>query len=412
MTSGSGSISRRALLGTAAAGLTMAASRAAAGQGALPASVQPTALPVLEEFPTVRGVHLNGGAVHPPPAGAIRAMEDYIHSGQRGDSAAVIAAFGRLINADPGELAYVQSTTMGENMVVRALGLPQKGGRIVTDALHFYGSFYIYNELEKAGMEVIVVPFRDNRIRMDDLEAAVNGHTRLVALSAISTVNGFQHDLGAVTKLAHAHGALVYVDAIHALGTVPLDVKATNIDFLASSTYKWLMGDMGTGFLYVRADLIPSLERPHYGYAQVSHFSSHALPYDTPGERPFVTRPREDAAGLFAGATMANDGIVRLGYTLPWLERIGIENIQRWRQPMVEHARRELPRLGLEPMTPEDSTGPILTFTHPDARAAFGDNLRDAGIQVALTPHRMRLSFSIYNSIEDVDRLINALSQS
>src|SRR5690606_13422537 len=143
-----------------------------------------------------------------------------------------------------------------------ALGIPEAGGRIVTDALHFFGSFHLYAELERAGMEVVILPMHENRIRMSDMEAAVNDRTRLVAVSAISTINGFQHDLKAVADLAHAHGAHVYVDAVHAVGAVPFDVRATGVDLVATSSYKWLMGDMGLGFLYARADLIPRLRRP------------------------------------------------------------------------------------------------------------------------------------------------------
>lgn len=406
------SVSRRSFLAgcvsLAAAAATGAHPRAAAA--ATGSQAAEPELPLREAFPTLRGIHLNAGAVHPPPAGAIRAMEDYIHGRARPDREAVLSAFGRLINAERAELSFVQSTTSGEEMAVRSLGIPESGGRIVTDALHFYGSFYLYNELEKAGMEVAIVPMHEDRIRMTDLEAAVNDRTKIVAISAISTVNGFQHELKAVAELAHAHGAYLYADAIHAVGTVPLDVKAEGIDFLAASSYKWLMGDMGTGFLYVRRGLIPKLRRPHFGYGQVAEFSSHALPYDPPGDRLFVTRPRDDATGLFATATTANDGIMRLGYTLPWLERIGIERIQTWRQPIIEHARHELRRLGLEPITPEDSTSPLLAFAKRGAREAFGEKLARAGVQVALSTHRLRVSVSIFNTHDDIDRLVAALS--
>lgn len=405
-------LTRRGWIAAGAAlttGLSPATNAVAQEASAPPSSPTPT-LPVREAFPNIVGVHLNGGAVHPAPAGAITAMENYIHGRGRPDARAVIASFARLINADVRELAYVQSTTLGEDLVVRALGLPEAGGRVVTDALHFYGSFYLYNELQKAGVDVVVLPYREGRILMSDMEAAVNDRTRLVAVSAISTVNGFQHDLKAVADLAHAHGAKVYVDAIHALGTVPIDVKASNIDFLASSTYKWLMGDMGTGFLYARADLLPALKRPQHGYGQLGHFAAHALPGDPPGEPAYETAPSDDAAGLFAGSTTANDGVVRLGYTLPWLLDIGVANIQAWRQPLIEHVRRELTGLGLEPMTPADSTGPLLSFYKTDARTAYAEKLRSAGVQISVSPNRIRVSVSIYNSMQDIDRLVEALA--
>lgn len=137
---------------------------------------------------------------------------------------------------------------MGENLVLQALGFPQAGGRIVTDALHFFGSFYTYGELGKAGVDVVTLPMTaEGDIDMDQLEAAVNDNTKLVAISLVSTVNGFEHDLKRVCDLAHAHGAYVYVyaDIVHAAGSTPTNLRAAGVDFAASSSYKWLMGDFG-----------------------------------------------------------------------------------------------------------------------------------------------------------------------
>ena len=73
-----------------------------------------------------------------------------------------------------------QSTTAGENLVIEALGIPAGGGRIVTDVLHFQGSLYTYSQLAKRGMDVVVLPQKDWRIRLEDLDAAVTKETRLV----------------------------------------------------------------------------------------------------------------------------------------------------------------------------------------------------------------------------------------
>ena len=84
-------------------------------------------------------------------------------------------AFATLVGAPPEELCFTQSTTMGENLVMQALDLPRSGGRIVTDVLHFFGSFYTYGELARAGMDVVSLRMRpDGRIDMEDMEAAIN----------------------------------------------------------------------------------------------------------------------------------------------------------------------------------------------------------------------------------------------
>jgi selenocysteine lyase/cysteine desulfurase len=373
------------------------------------------------EFPDIAGTYLNSGSVHPVSRGARQAVETYLRSrsmsgevegysiGEKRRS--VLERYAGLINADVSEVAYVTNTSAGEALVVKALGLPERGGRIVTDALHFFGSFHLYNELEAAGMDVVIIrPREDHQIHLEDMAAAMNDQTVLVAVSAISTINGFQHDLAALTEMAHAYGAKIYVDAIHAIGAVPFDVKASNIDFMAGGSFKWMMGDMGLGFAYMRADLIDQVQRPWAGYQQLARFSSHVYPYDTPGDVAFETGARDDATGLFAMGTYSNTGVAHLDWSLDYLSRLGVENIQAHRQPLIEKARREMPALGFEPLTAEDSTGPLISWARENAYAELHERLQAAQVQVSLSRHRLRISPSVFNTEADIDRVLEALS--
>src|SRR5690625_5677815 len=110
-------------------------------------------------------------------------------------------------------------------MVLRALGSPEAGGHIITDTLHFFGSLPIYSELRKQGMEVTFVRDRKGRIDIRDIEQAIRSDTRLISLSLVSTINGFSHDLKAVTRLAHRHGIRVYADILHAASCIPLALQ-------------------------------------------------------------------------------------------------------------------------------------------------------------------------------------------
>ena len=123
------------------------------------------------------------------------------------------------------------------------------------DELHFTTSLYMYKELEKKGVELRIVKHRNWAIDVNDMDRAIDKNTRLVSLALVSNVNGFMHDAKAVSALAHARGAYVFADIIQAVGAVPIDVRALGIDFASAGTYKWLMGERGFGFLYVREDL-------------------------------------------------------------------------------------------------------------------------------------------------------------
>lgn len=405
-------LSRRAALKGAVA-LPVAA--AAAGQvgAVLPAAT----LPARAAFLSSDLAYLDNGTQHPISLGARAAIDGYLAKRSLDPAAqnhdldedGLLVKFARLINADPGEVCFVQSTTAGEQAVIRALGLPEAGGHVVSDTLHFFGSLPLYEDLAKRGVDVSWVRAVDGRIRLEDMRAALRKGTRLVALSLVSTFNGFEHDLKAVCDLAHAHGALVYADVIHAAGCVPFDVKASGVDFAACASYKWLMGDFGLGFLYVRKDVLPQLKRENWGYYGISAFTSHVYPLDPPGERVADYAFRDDARGAFAIGTHSHTVIAQLHHSLDWIERIGVAAIQRHAQDLLAHVRAELPRRGYRVLTPPDAQTPLLAAQLPDARKVLGEPLKAAKVRIALSANRFRLSPSVQNDHGDIDRFLRAL---
>jgi selenocysteine lyase/cysteine desulfurase len=265
-------------------------------------------------------------------------------------------------------------------------------------------------ELKKQGLDLRVVMPREGRIDMRDLERVVDRNTKLVEISLVSMYNGFQHDLKAVCDLAHAHGAYVYVDLIQGVGTVPVDIRATGVDFAATATYKWLMGDFGLGFLFVREELLGTVvKRTHWSYESAPDTEIHLSPLDPQRSTPLTWTPGHGATRYFQLGTMANSVAAALRVSLPYIRQLGVENIQKWRQPMLKKLQTEMPRLGFPAQTPLDSSSPIVTFAHKDA-ASIERKLQRAGVAVTVTPYYMRIAPSIYNDMHDVDRLLEALA--
>ena len=408
---------RRALVAGAAAAPTLAQ---AADAALAPPPVAP-ALPAKAAFAKMPFVYLDSGSTHPMPLGARAALEEYLRYKTRdglwpgysmdAKEKAVIEGFGALVGAAPDELTFIQSTTMGENLVLQALGFPEAGGRIVTDALHFFGSFYTYGELGKAGVDVVTLPMTaEGRIDMKAMTAAVNDKTRLVSISHVSTTNGFEHDLKAVCDLAHAHGAYVYADIVHGAGSTPLDLRAAGVDFAASSSYKWLMGDFGLAFLYVRREVQEKIARPWWGYHQVGgRFVTHVFPFDPPGQTVADYGYAPGAIGKFAMGTTSWTGVVQLEHSLGYIRSLGIDRIQAHRQPMADAIQTELRRRGYQPMTPLGSRTPLVAFALKDARAKLGDLLAKHDLRLTVSANRFRVSLSVFNDMNDIDRLLAVL---
>lgn len=407
-------LTRRRLLAALPAlpSVAMAATAAPATGGALPRKAA---------F-DIDGINLNAAYTHPMSNATVQAMRNYLDGRQqnaRGKAQNISAdrkvpheLFAKMINADVDEVAWVASTMAGENYVVNGLGLGQPGtrGRVVTDAYHFDGSLYMYGELAKQGLDLHVVRPKNNGIDLGDMEAAITPGTTLVAVSLVSTINGFQHDLKALCKIAHAKGALVYADIIQAAGAVPIDVKDSGVDFCACSTYKWLMGDFGVGFLYARKDSLARIRRTIFGYRQISDFDFHVFPYDPPGNNVFDFAASPGTAGRFEVGTLGNAAVAGLGVSMRTLTDIGVERIQAWRQPFLQRLQQEMPRLGFAPMTRLDSTAPLISFAYQDAAKKLRARLDQANINIQLYQHRVRISPSFYNDMGDIDRLLAALA--
>ncbi|MFT4179156.1 MAG: aminotransferase class V-fold PLP-dependent enzyme [Thermomonas sp.] len=405
------------------------------GLGALPALAVLPALPAQARTPSpVRaalrhggldgararfeyaGTHLNGAYTHPVARGAASSLRHYLDGrlmNRDGRSVDLMAEreqamrlFARLVNADVAELAWVPSTMVGENHVVSGLGLPGTRARVVTDAYHFSGSLFMYSELAKQGLDLHVVRPRDNRIHIEDMARAITPGTRLVAVSQVSSLNGFEHDLKALCDVAHARGALVYADIIQAAGTVPVDLHACGVDFAACSTYKWLMGDFGIGLMYVRASSLPALRRSQWGYRQEQSFTTHLYPFDPPGSAPFESVARSDTPGRIEVGTLGYAGVAMLRASLELLLELGVERISAWRQPLLARLQQAMPALGYLPMTPADSRSPIVTFAARGVGKRLQERFTAAGMEATLYQDRIRISPSFHNQMDDIERLL------
>jgi selenocysteine lyase/cysteine desulfurase len=375
----------------------------------------PARLPDKQSFPFA-GTYLNAAFTHPLGVqgygGAEAFLQARMHTptqswpGNNPRNAAV-AAFAGLINAAPAEIAIVPSTLGGENMLCAALGLGPAAG-VVTDAFHYDASLAMYGEFQKQGVPVAVAAPRDNRIDLQDLDKLIGKNTRLVAVSLIGSTTGYQRDLKALCEIAHAKGALVYADIVQAAGAIPIDVRQSGVDFACCGAYKWLMGEFGAGFLYVRPDRLEQLHRVQFGWRSFRGETQHILPFDTPGPAIGDWTLGASTASHFE---VGSPGWAALGAAISsigYIRELGVERIQSYRQPMVDRLQSELPKLGFLPLTPSPTPGPTVAFASKGAAAKFNPILAKANIKITVAENHIRVSPSVYNDMEDIERLLSA----
>ena len=308
---------------------------------------------VRADFPSVlRETYMNSASMHPVgtfAADAVKQVVDFRLYGPgegRSDFGAakqeeLKKKFGALINASANEIAYTANTTDGENIVFMGLFGNLSGGpstslrasNIVIDELHFTSSLYMYKELEKKGVELRIVQHKNWAIDPEDMAKAIDKNTRLVSLALVSNVNGFMHDAQAVSAIAHARGAHVFADIIQGVGAMPLDMKALGIDFASAGTYKWLMGERGIGFLYVREDLQGTvLPTTRYGHRQVTNFNRAALSWE-----PLPGAARYETGGIPVMMAACVDAGIN------YINKLGIPNIRAHAKQLTDRLQKELP---------------------------------------------------------------------
>ena len=253
-----------------------------------------------------------------------------------------------------------------------------------------------------------IVKNRDWQIDMDAMRQAVDGNTRLISVALVSNVNGYLADVTALSKLAPDHGAYIYVDIMQAAGCVPIDVKAMGIDFAACSTFKWLMGVKGFGFLYVRSDLQGTVPRAVPAHRR-SFIQLPAL------EREFRPGWRRDLV-----FTVVRNR--RVPGQLPLLRRGHLRAGEREIHPEPGGREHPQPCEGTDRAPaggaaaarvridhPLGNESPIVAFVAPDPDGAMA-SCRNNDVHIAMRlGNKMRLSPSVYNSHRDIDRLFEAL---
>ena len=384
-------------------------------------SVDPGApLPHKAAFAPMTTTYLNNGAQHPARLDGIRAIQRYLEYKSYATNSShsdvdtyfrVLDRYAALINADAREVAFVQSTTVGENLVLKALGIPESGGRVITDDLHYSGSLPTYAQLAERGVDVVVLRAGpDGSIAPTAFEAALTDDTRLIAVSLVSMVNGFVHDLDAICRMAHDRDVPVYADVIHAVGAMPFDVRASGVDFCSAASYKWLMGEQGLGFLYARADRLPTLVRPWFGHYQLARRESLGFPHPDQGA-DYVDFAHEDSArGMFAMGSQANIVAALLDDSLDYIHAVGPERIAAHRRPLIERLQERLPSAGFARLTPPGTDSPLVSFRHDGNTERLDAALAAARLTIRVASHHVRISPSVFNDMDDIDRLVDVLA--
>lgn len=307
---------------------------------------------------------------------------------------------GRLLNADPLDVAFVKNTSEGIGIVAEGMRW-RAGDNVVTAEDEYPANLYPWMNLAERGVELRRVPSREGRILLDDLRNAIDGRTRLVSLSFVEYASGFRNDLSAVGQMCRDKGVLFFVDAIQGLGVFPLDVRQTPIDFLAADGHKWLLGPEGAGLFWIRRELVDQLHAVGIGWNSV--IGSRNI-----GRADFRLKPH---AGRWESGSPNVGGILALGASMELLLDMGIDAIAERVLHLTDYLCERCRHAGVKVYSsrrPEEASSIVSLIVDGDVGAVV-QRCREAGIVVNQRMERLRISPHAYNSSEELDRLIALL---
>jgi selenocysteine lyase/cysteine desulfurase len=270
--------------------------------------------------------------------------------------------------------------------------------RVVLTDLEFPTVPFLWRGFSRYGARTVVVPTENGRVDEERLCAAIDERTLLVSISHANFSSGAMVDLAAVVRRAHQVGAKVVADAYQSVGVVPLDMKALGVDFLLGGAHKWMCGSIESAFLYVRPDLLPTLEPAATGWIA--------------GENPLTFAPAKEWASTARRMASGTPAV------LPsLLSRVGLDILASVGMPTI---RAHSLRLTARVMERAEEAGMTVVTPREDARRAgvvalrFPGDLEVTKRMVArgfVCSHRgaLRVAPHFYNTLEEVERFMDAL---
>ena len=370
-----------------------------------------------EEFPwTDDRIYLDHASLGPLPARTLRAVtafnerratphrltvDDFTTFPQE-----VRVAAARLVNADPAEIALAPNTSLGLALAAHALPFVE-GDLIVVSDKEFPSNVYPWKLLTGKGVGLEIIPCTPEGWPDEAalIRALADPRVKALAVSAVQFATGYRVDLSRLSAETRKRHKYLIVDAIQAVGVLPIDLQATPVDVLACGAQKWLMSPWGAGFIYTRKALVPMLQATVASWLSfaASDDLTQLTSYDgtfRPDARRFelTGHALQDLVGFLTSATM----LLELG--IPAIAA----HVGALHAPVLEAARQK----GIPVASPTGARASAILALRPKDPAATHAKLRDGGVTCSVREGLLRLSPHCYNTLEEMEQVAGLLSHS
>jgi selenocysteine lyase/cysteine desulfurase len=359
--------------------------------------------PILDHF-----VHVANCSQSPQSDYTRDAAQEYLdswtHMGMDWDRwvdevTAAKAEFARLINADVSDVAIGTSVSELTSTVASSLSFQGPRTKVVVTDAEFPTVGHVWLAHQKFGAKVQFLPLEGGTIDVSEYDRYVDGNTLITSICDVYYYNGFKQDLASIVPAIHEKGSLVYLDAYQGIGSHPIDVKALDVDFLATGNLKYLLGIPGVAFLYVKPELVPHLHPAFTGWFGQQNpfaFDIHHLDFASDARRfDNGTPPVLTAYIARAGMRMINE--------------VGVANIEAWTNRLSQHCLAGADARGLEVASPRDIRykAPTTAIRVPGPSHDVEVALRNKQVIASARGDVVRIAPHFFTRLEDIDYVLD-----
>jgi selenocysteine lyase/cysteine desulfurase len=312
----------------------------------------------------------------------------------------VRASLARLVGGRADQIAFTQNTSTGLATVTNGLDW-REGDNVVVPAGEFPSNFYPWLQLRRRGVEVREVAMTDGRARADDVLAALDARTKVLAISAVQYSSGHRYDLAALGAACQGGDTLLVVDGTQAVGAVVVDAGLHGIDVLAVSAHKWMLGPFGIGFTHLSARAMERLAPSTVGWFSV--------------EDPFAFHHEPVLAGdarRFESGTENSAGMAGLGATVDLVHDLGRQRVEDRVLDRADQLAALLEEAGMVVHLPDraERRSGIVTASSPSRpHQALHDRLLAQGVRCSLRGNGLRFAPHYFTSDADLYRAAEAI---
>jgi selenocysteine lyase/cysteine desulfurase len=310
------------------------------------------------------------------------------------------SSFARFIGATPDEVAIVSCASNAISAIASSLKFDGKRRKVVMGEYEFPTMGQIWLAQQIRGAEIQFVASQDGRIPASAYAKAIDDQTLIVPVTGVCFMNGARSEVPAVAKLARERGALVMLDDYQDCGTRPVDVKGLDLDFYVTGALKYLLCPSGIAFMYVRPNLIEKLTPTITGwFGQQNPFAFDVKHFD----------PATSARRFEAGSPPVPHAFT-VPAALDLLGHVGFDRIAEHVGGLARALMAGARELKIKVKTPPDSCGPLVVLQMKDS----GATVKKFAAQNIVVSNRMdglRVSFHLYNTLDDVHAVLKVLEQ-